>query len=77
MSRCHQWFPCEMTSEKQAYKFHTNYTFMLYGLSVTSPLRSFKAVLYSYYKQALVASYIPDDPRSFKYTCLTYNAAHN
>ena len=66
-----------MTSEKQAHKFHTNYTFMLYGLSVTFPLSSFKAVLYSYYKQALVASYTPDDPCSFKSTCLTYNAAHN
>ena len=32
---------------------------------------------YGYYKQALVASYIPDDPRSFKSVCLTCNAAHN
>ena len=37
----------------------------------------FKAVLYGYYKQALVTSYIPDDPHSFKSICLTCNTAHN
>ena len=47
------------------------------GLSVACSLSSFKAVLYGYYKQALVASYIPDDSRSFKSVCLTCNAAHN
>ena len=47
------------------------------GLSVACSLSSLKAVLYSYYKQALVASYIPDDPRSFKSICLTCKAAHN
>ena len=47
------------------------------GLSVACSLSSFKAVLYGYYTQALVASYIPDDPRSFKSICLTCNAAHN
>ena len=45
-------------------------------LSVACSLSSFKAVLYGYYyKQALVASYIPDDTRSFKIICLTCNAA--
>ena len=47
------------------------------GLSVACSLSSFKAVLYGYYTRALVASYIPDDPRSFKSICLTCNAAHN
>ena len=47
------------------------------GLSVACSLSSFKAVLYSYYKQVLIASYIPDDPRSFKSIFLTCNAAHN
>ena len=40
-------------------------------------LNSFQAVLHGYYKLALVVSYIPDDPRSFKSICLTCNAAHN
>ena len=40
-------------------------------------LSSFKTALYGNYKQALVASYNPDDPRSFKSICLTCNAAHN
>ena len=47
------------------------------GLSVACYLSSFKAVLYSYYKQVLIASYIPDNPCSFKSICLTCNAAHN
>ena len=47
------------------------------GLSVACSLSSFKAVLYGYYTQALVASYFPGDPRSFKSICLTCNAAHN
>ena len=47
------------------------------GLSVTCSLSSFKAVLYGYYKQDLVGSYIPDDRRSFKSICSTFNAAHN
>ena len=38
--------------------------------------QTLELVLYSYYKQALVAFYIPDDPRSFKSICLTCNA-HN
>ena len=46
-------------------------------LSVTCSLSSFKAVLYGYYKQDLVASNIPDDPRSFKSICSTFNAAHS
>ena len=46
------------------------------GLSVACSLSSFKAVLYGFKKQALVASYFPDDPRSFKSICLTCNAAH-
>ena len=40
-------------------------------------LSSLKTALYGNYKQALVASYNPDDPRSFKSICLTCNAAHN
>ena len=47
------------------------------GLSVACSLSSFKPVLYSYCKQALIASYNPDDPCSFKSICLTCNAAHN
>ena len=47
------------------------------GLSVACSLSSFKAVLYGFYKKALVTSYIPDDPRSFKSVCLICNAAHN
>ena len=34
-------------------------------------------VLYGYYKQDLVASYIPDDPCSYKSICFTLNGAHN
>ena len=40
-------------------------------------LSSFKTALYGNYKQALVASYNPDDPRCFKSICLTCNASHN
>ena len=36
-----------------------------------------KAVLYGCYKQDLVTSYIPDDPRSFKSICSTCNPSHN
>ena len=46
------------------------------ALSVFCSLSSFKTALYGYYKQALVASYIPDVPRSFKCIYLNGNAAH-
>ena len=52
-----------------------------YGMLLPHPwticLSSFKAVLYGYYKQDLVASNIPDHPRSFKSICSTLNAAHS
>ena len=47
------------------------------GLSVACSLSSFKAVLYGFNEQALVATYFPDDPRSFKSICLNCNGAHN
>ena len=53
------------------------YSYRRLGLSIACSLSSFKVVLYGYYKQALVASFIPDDPRSFKSVRLTCNAAHN
>ena len=40
------------------------------GLSTSCYLNSLKAALYVCYKQAPVPSYIPDDPRSSKSTCL-------
>ena len=50
--RGHQWFPCEMTSGKQAHKFHTDYTSIQTSyLLLDCSLSSFKAVLYGYYKQ--------------------------
>ena len=45
------------------------------GLFISCYLNCLKAALYGCYKQALVAFYILDGPRSSKSTCLPCNAA--
>ena len=47
------------------------------GLSVTISFSSFKAHLFSYYKQSLCKSHDPEDPRSFKSVCTSCNKARN